>query len=56
MVKELILFANPPIEKQPEVNVNQLLEEALLLTFKEIGGEKITIKKKIDKQLPVHHY
>jgi len=53
VVKELILFANPPIEKQPEVNVNQLLEEALLLTFKEIGGEKITIKKKIDKQLPV---
>jgi len=52
VVKELILFAKPPVEKQPEVSVNKLIEEALLLTFKQIGGEKIKIQKKLDHKLP----
>lgn len=53
MVKELVLFAKPPIEKELEVEINKLIEEALLLTFKEIGGEKIHIQKQLAKQLPV---
>jgi len=53
VVKELILFAKPPIQKQPGVEINQLLKEALLLTFKQIGGEKITINKQLAKRLPI---
>lgn len=53
VVKELILFAKPPIKKQPNVEINLLLEEALRLTFKEIGGEKVSIDKQLAKQLPV---
>lgn len=52
VVKELILFAKPPIKKQAEVGINSLLEEALRLTFKQIGGEKITIQKQLAKGLP----
>ncbi|MBC8016692.1 MAG: PAS domain S-box protein [Sporomusaceae bacterium] len=53
VVKELILFAKPPIQKRPGVEINRLLEEALLLTFTQVGGEKITIKKQLAKQLPL---
>ena len=53
VVKELILFAKPPIEKEPGVEINKLLDEALLLTFKQIGGEKISIEKHFSKQLPI---
>lgn len=53
VVKELILFAKPPIKKQPEVKVNYLVEEALRLTFKQIGGENISIDKQLAGQLPM---
>lgn len=53
VVKELILFAKPPIEKEPGVQINKLIDEALLLVFKQIGGEKISIKKQFAKALPV---
>ena len=53
VVKELILFAKPPIQKQPGIEINHLLDEALLLTFKQIGGEKITINKQLAKELPI---
>lgn len=53
VVKELILFAKPPIQKRPGVDINRLLEEALLLTFTQVGGEKISIKKQLAKELPL---
>lgn len=53
VVKELVLFAKPPIKKQAEVEVNYLLEDALRLTFQQIGGEKININKQLTKPLPV---
>ncbi|MDD4601676.1 Signal transduction histidine-protein kinase AtoS [bioreactor metagenome] len=52
VVKELVLFAKPPVEMKPDVNINRLLEQALLLTFKEIGGEKIAINKKLTDSIP----
>ncbi len=52
VVKELILFAKPPVQKKPGVDLNRLLEEALLLSFKDIGGEKINISKELSKNLP----
>lgn len=53
VVKELILFAKPPVQKEPNIDLNRLLEEALLLSFKDIGGEKINISKELAKNLPV---
>jgi two-component system sensor histidine kinase AtoS len=53
VIKELVLFAKPPIKKQPGVNINQLLEQALLLTFKELGGDNICINKQLAQALPV---
>jgi two-component system sensor histidine kinase AtoS len=53
VVKELILFAKPPVQKEPNVDLNRLLEEALLLSFKDIGGEKINISKELSKNLPM---
>jgi two-component system sensor histidine kinase AtoS len=53
VVKELILFAKPPINKEPGVNLNLLLEDALLLTFKELGGEHVAIDKHLAGELPV---
>lgn len=47
VVKELVLFANPPVQKQPDIKVNQLIEESLILTFKELGGENIDINKQL---------
>jgi two-component system sensor histidine kinase AtoS len=52
VVKELILFAKPPVQKGPDVDLNRLLEEALLLSFKDIDGEKINISKELSKNLP----
>jgi len=52
VVKELILFAKPPINKTPNVNINRLLEDALRLTFNELGGEKIEIDKQMSENLP----
>jgi two-component system sensor histidine kinase AtoS len=53
VVKELVLFAKPPIQKEPGVDINRLVEESLLLTFREIDGEKISINKQLVKNLPV---
>lgn len=52
VVKELILFAKPPIKKVHGFNVNKIIEEALILTFKQLGGEKISIDKQLAKSLP----
>ncbi|MGI6093528.1 MAG: two-component system sensor histidine kinase NtrB, partial [Negativicutes bacterium] len=52
VVKELVLFAKPPVKKTPGVNINRLLEQALLLTFKELGGEKVAINKQLADSLP----
>lgn len=52
VIKELVLFAKPPIKKQPGVSINQVLEQALLLTFKELGGENIDIDKQLAENLP----
>lgn len=53
VVKELILFAKPQVSKEPFVNVNKIVEEALLLTFKEMGGERVSINKHLTANLPV---
>jgi two-component system sensor histidine kinase AtoS len=52
VIKELVLFAKPPIKKQTGVNINGLIEQALLLTFKELGGENINIDKQLAENLP----
>lgn len=52
VVKELVLFAKPQISKEPFVNLNRVVEEALLLTFKELGGEKVAIDKQLVANLP----
>ncbi|MEN6413218.1 MAG: ATP-binding protein [Veillonellales bacterium] len=52
VVKELVLFAKPTVEKIPEVNMNLRIEKALLLNFKQFGGEKIAIHKQLDPSLP----
>lgn len=53
VVKELVLFAKPQVQKQPWVNINRTLEEALRLTFKEMGGENIIIDKQLAENLPL---
>lgn len=52
VVKELVMFAKPAIVKHPGVDINQLLSEALLLTFHDLGQEKIKIRRQIVKGLP----
>ena len=52
VVKELIMFAKPPLQKQPGVSINQILDESLLLVFKEFGGENINIAKDLAESLP----
>lgn len=51
VVKELILFAKPPIRKEPGVDINRLVEEAMQLTFAEIGGENIAVDKGLAEEL-----
>lgn len=53
VVTELVMFAKPPVKKEPGVNVNRTLEEALLLTFRQVGGESIELKKELTKNLPL---
>jgi two-component system sensor histidine kinase AtoS len=55
VVKELVLFAKPQVNKQPDINVNRVIEEALLLTFKQMGGEHIAIDKQLAQGLPEIH-
>lgn len=52
VVKELVLFAKPPICKEPGVVVNRLLEDALRLVFKQMGGENVAIDKRLSDGLP----
>lgn len=52
VVKELVMFAKPAIAKRPGVDINQILNEALLLTFQDLGQEGIKIKRQIVKGLP----
>lgn len=52
VVKELVMFAKPAIVKQPGADINQILNEALLLTFKDLGQEGIKINRQIVKGLP----
>ncbi|SDF78606.1 two-component system sensor histidine kinase NtrB [Sporomusa acidovorans] len=53
VVKELVLFAKPPVNKENNIDINRTIEEALLLTFKQLGGEKIDIDKQLASNLPV---
>lgn len=52
VVKELVLFAKPPVQLEPGVDVNRILEESLLLTFKQLGGENIEIDKELAAAIP----
>lgn len=52
VVKELVLFAKPPVNKENNVDINRTIEEALLLTFKQLGGENIDIDKQLASNLP----
>lgn len=52
VIQELVLFAKPPIQKSSGVDVNRLLTEALLLDFRDLGGEKIQIDKHLADNLP----
>lgn len=52
VVKELVLFAKPPVNKENNIDINRTIEEALLLTFKQLDGEKIDIDKQLAPNLP----
>ncbi|MEL7634790.1 MULTISPECIES: nitrogen regulation protein NR(II) [Sporomusa] len=53
VVKDLVLFAKPPVNKENSININRVIEEALLLTFKQLGGEQIDIDKQLAADLPL---
>ncbi len=55
VVKELILFAKPPVNKVENVNVNKVIEESLLLNFRDLGSEKVQIDKSLAQGLPLLH-
>lgn len=50
--KNCFLFANPPITKEPGIEINSIIDDALFLVFKEMGGEKISINKHLTDGLP----
>ena len=52
VVKELVLFAKPQVNKQPGINVNKVIEEALFLIFKEMNGDDIMLDKQLADSLP----
>ena len=52
VVKELVMFAKPPVQKKPGVAINRILDESLLLVFKQMGGENINISKSLADKLP----
>ncbi len=52
VVKELIMFAKPSVVKKPGVDINRILNEALLLTFNHFGSEDIQMQRQIIKGLP----
>lgn len=53
VVKELVMFAKPAIVKKPGVDINAILNEALLMTYNDIGSEGIQIQRQIVKGLPL---
>ena len=50
--RTVFLFANPPITKEPGIEINSIIDDALFLVFKEMGGEKISINKHLTDGLP----
>lgn len=52
VVKELVMFAKPAIVKKPGVDINKILNEALLLTFHDIGQDGIHINRQIVQGIP----
>jgi two-component system sensor histidine kinase AtoS len=55
VVTELILFAKPPVKKEENVNINKVIEESLLLNFRDLGSEKVQINKTLAQELPPLH-
>lgn len=53
VVKELILFAKPPVNKEENININKVIEESLLLNFRDLGSEKVQINKNLAQELPL---
>lgn len=53
VVKELVLFAKPPVRKKPCVNMQHVLEGAMRLTFRQLGGERIKIDRRMNTPLPL---
>lgn len=52
VVKELVMFAKPAVVRRPGVDVNRVLSEALLMTFRDLGSERIQISRQIVQGLP----
>lgn len=52
VVKELVMFAKPSVLKKPGVDVNKVLNDALLMTFRHYGSEGIQLKRQIIQGLP----
>ncbi|MBU2702467.1 two-component system sensor histidine kinase AtoS [Sporomusaceae bacterium BoRhaA] len=55
VVKELVLFAKPPINKMNNVNINKVIGQSLLLNFRDLGSEKVQINKSLTEGLPLLH-
>lgn len=55
VVKELVLFAKPPINKMNNVNINKVIGQSLLLNFRDLGSEKVQINKTLAEGLPLLH-
>lgn len=52
VVKELVMFAKPSVVKRPGADINRIANEALLMTFRDLGHDKIRIDRQIMKGLP----
>lgn len=52
VVKELVLFAKPPVQKQPGVDIHHILDDSLLLVFQQPGGLQIILDKEWAAGLP----
>lgn len=52
IIREILFMTNAPVTKKAGVNVNALLEEAVLLIFKGMGGEKVDYMKRLAEGLP----
>lgn len=52
VVRELLFMANSPLVRQTGVAVNALLDEAVLLVFRGLGGENVNYSKSMAVGLP----